>query len=1104
MTILTESHADTPPSERPRRRAACCALVLVLMLGAAPGQARAASGDAETLARTVLSATGVKGGLVVHLGCGDGRLTAALRPNDRYLVHGLDTDADKVRQARQFIQSLGVYGKVSVDHFEGKRLPYVRDLVNLLVASDLGGVTMEEVRRVLAPNGVAYVRQGDGWQKTVKPRSAETDEWSHFLHDAGGNAVANDRQIGPPKRLRWVAGPKWCRSHEFPSSVGAVVAAGGRVFTIFDEAPSGVYRKLPQRCMLIARDAANGVLLWKVPMQQWQPEFGTGVGGRWGIHHTIPRRLVAEGDRVYVTLRFLDSPVSVLDAATGEIIHEALPGTRGADEIILSDGVLIAKVTKNLSLGATARMSKDSLDDTLVAADARTGKPLWRKEGIRVVPYALSAQAGRVVYHNLEELVCLDARTGRDVWRAPNPIGSTQGGTSTLVISDGVVLFHGQGQAPTPTGGNEAAKGAPKKGKRKPGAQGRFYLTSLSLDDGKVLWQHGGARAWAGACTQPTDLFVTSGGTVWCGSLQGRDLRTGEVKKTLSIGETISAGHHYRCHRSKATVRYLILPKRGTEFVDTEGDNHMRHDWIRGPCFTGLTPANGLLYAPPDQCFCYPGAKVSGFLATSAEPADELKAATEAGLQRGSAYGKVSDGDKASADDWPMYRRDGQRSGSTKTAVPAELRRQWEVELTCRGSQPVIVGDRLWVAEKDAHRIRCLSASTGQDVWSFTAGGPVDSAPTVHEGMVLFGCRDGSVYCLRATDGALVWRFRAAPDGRRVVSFEQVESVWPVQGSVLVQGGVVYFAAGRSSFLDGGILVYALDAKTGKVLHHHRLEGPWPDVTKDVGRPFAMEGALPDLLVSDGVDLYMQRIKFDAKLNRLETPRESDLGELDMGADHLVATGGFLDDTGFDRLYWMHSRRWPGFYFSQQSPKAGQLVVFDESTTYAVKYFYRRIQWSPLFIPAEHGYLLFADDNDNEPALDEKGKPPVAIEWLPKEAATDKHRRGGRGVEKGTGYVRTRPAKWQQMIPLRIRAMVLAGDHLFAAGVPDVVDPKDPLAAFEGRKGALLQVFSTKDGSLVKSHALSSSPAFDGMIASNGRLFIATQDGKVLCMSGNQ
>jgi outer membrane protein assembly factor BamB len=1044
-------------------------------------------------ANRILNATGLKGGLIVHIGCGEGKLTAALRVNDRYVVQGLDTDADNVAGARKHADSLGVYGPVSFDTFDGKHLPYVNDMVNLIVAEDLGNVSMTEVMRVLCPDGVAYIKTNGKWQRTDKPRPANIDEWTHFLHDAGGNAVANDTQVGPPKRLRWVAEPRWCRSHEFPSSVNAVVSAGGRIFTIFDEGTTGIYQKLPQDCKLIARDAANGVLLWKVPMRQWQPEFGTGLGNRWNIHHTIPRRLVAEGERVYVTLGFLDSPVSVLDAATGEIITEALEGTKGADEIILSDRVLIAKITKGRSIGATARMGKESLNDTLTAVDVTTGRQLWRKQGVRVMPYALSALGGRVVYHNLEELVCLNAKTGDEIWRVPNMIGSTLGAVSTLVLTDGVVLFHGHGQEPKAEGNK----------KKKP--QRGFHLTALSLEDGGQLWKRKGHRGQAAACTQPADLFVARG-TVWCGgSLEGYNLRTGEVEKKLDIGKLISPSHHYRCHRSKATELFLIWPKRGAEFVDLEADAHVRNDWLRAPCFTGATPANGLFYKPSDQCFCYPGAKVFGYMALSADIPDKLKPSTNSSIHRGPAYGQIrgTRDERRGTGDWPMYRRDGLRSGATKMAVSEELNKRWEIDLACRGSQPVIVGDRLWVAEKDVHRIRCLSATDGRDIWSFTAGGRVDSSPTVYKGMVLFGCRDGSVYCLRASDGALVWRFGAAPNDRRLMSYGQLESVWPVQGSVLVQDDVVYFAAGRSSFLDGGIIVYGLDVETGRPLYHHVLEGPWPDIRQDTGTPFAMEGALPDLIVSDGKDLYMQRIKFDAKLNRLETTQESSLGELDMGANHLVATGGFLDDTGFDRLYWMYSRRWPGFYFSQHSPKSGQLVVFDESTTYAVKYFYRRDQWSPLLIPDDQGYLLFADDVDNQPILQDKKKMPKALDWLPNEAYSDRHRRGGRGVEKGIGYMRQFPAKWQKMIPLRIRAMVLAGDYLFAAGMPDVVDPEDPTAALEGRKGALLHVYSTEDGSLVGSQSLSSAPAFDGLSAAHGKLYLATLDGKVICF-GNQ
>jgi outer membrane protein assembly factor BamB len=795
---------------------------------------------------------------------------------------------------------------------------------------------------------------------------------------------------------------------------------------------------------------------------------------------------------------------SVLDAATGEILRPALPGTEGADELLVSDDVLIVKITQGRSVAAAARLGKDLLNDTLTAIDVRTGQPLWRKEQIRVAPYALSAWAGRVVYHNLDELVCLDAKAGRGIWRAPNVITSTVGAASTLVIHDDVVLFHGHGQADATADRPEPAAGTAKKAAAKKKPANRFHLTALSLVDGQMLWRRHGSPSLAAACTQPSDLFVANG-IVWCGnSLDGVDVKTGEVRQTLSLEKLISPGHHYRCHRAKATNDFLIWPKRGAEFVDLNGSDHMRNDWLRAPCFTGLTPANGLLYVPPSQCFCYPGVKVSGFLAMSADNDSPDRGQVESPadrLRRGPAYleDPKSEIRNPNPEDWPMHRRDIARSGSAKTVVPADLSPRWEVALDSTGTQPVVVGERVWVAEKDAHRLRCFNATDGQDVWSFTADGRIDSAPTVQDGLVFFGCRDGSVVCLRAVDGMLVWRFQAAPDPRQIVSFGQLESVWPVHGSVLVQRDVVYFAAGRSSFLDGGITVYGLDAKTGRVLYQHVLEGPWPDIAQDTGEPFAMEGALPDLLVGDGQDLYMQRIKFDRELNRLETRQESSLGELDMGTAHLVATGGFLDDTGFDRLYWMHSHRWPGFYFSQYAPKSGQLVVFDERTVYAVKYFYRRIQWSPAFYPGDQGYLLFADDIGCEPQLEDASNAAKTIAWLPKEAATDAFRRGGRGVEKGTGYVRQQPAKWQTMIPLRIRAMVLAGDCLFAAGIPDVVDPADPLAAFEGRKGALLQVLSAADGSLLKSYPLSSLPVFDGLSAAHGRLYLATADGKLIC-----
>ena len=68
--------------------------------------------------------------------------------------------------------------------------------------------------------------------------------------------------------------------------------------------------------MLIARDAFNGTILWKRQIAKWFPHtwpFKSGPA-------YLPRRLVADGDQVYVTIG-INAGLSALDAATGETIR---------------------------------------------------------------------------------------------------------------------------------------------------------------------------------------------------------------------------------------------------------------------------------------------------------------------------------------------------------------------------------------------------------------------------------------------------------------------------------------------------------------------------------------------------------------------------------------------------------------------------------------------------------------------------------------------------------------------------------------------------------------------------------------------------------------
>jgi len=82
--------------------------------------------------------------------------------------------------------------------------------------------------------------------------------------------------------------------------------------------------------------------------------------------------------------------------------------------------------------------------------------------------------------------------------------------------------------------------------------------------------------------------------------------------------------------------------------------------------------------------------------------------------------------------------------------------------------------------------------------------------------------------------------------------------------------------------------------------------------------------------------------------------------------------------------------------------------------------------------------------------------------------------------------------------------MVLAGSQLFVAGPPDVVDAVDPMASFEGRKGALLRSYSATDGTMLAEHKLQAPPVFDGLIAANGQLFLSLENGTILCIGPSQ
>ncbi len=917
-----------------------------LLLFSALGFARAETPSAKS----ILEATGVQGGFIVHLGCGDGELTAALKVNERFQVHGLSRDPAQVLATRKNLRKKGIYGEVAVETLQGQRLPYIDQLVNLVVAEDLAGIPMSEVMRVLAPRGVAYVLTDGEWKKTVKPWPTNIDEWTHYLHDSGGNAVAHDEQVGPPKHLQWLGSPRWSRHHDRMASLSALVSARGRIIYVMDEG-SRTSIELPPKWTLIARDAFNGVVLWKKPLKTWHPHLYPLKSGP----TQLARRLVASGDRVYITLG-LEEPTSVLDAATGEEIKTyAQTGT--TEELIESGGDLFLLVNREKNELADFKPAFNTGDQKRVregtefhwnkkprevmAVNAETGKTLWSKKTV-AAPLSLTADAKHVVYHDGEKVVCLDRKTGDEVWSS-SPVKNKANVTTNfgprLILYQGVVLFAG----------------------------GDHNMHAFSSKNGETLWTAPHAQS---GYQSPEDLLV-AGGLVWnapttstgdTGTLTGRNPKTGEVKVEFP-NEVNTYWFHHRCYIAKATDNFFMSSRTGVEFVDFKKKSWEINHWVRGGCLYGVMPANGLLYTPPHDCFCYPEAKLFGFNALAPATASRKppqNVTEENRLERGPAYEATNrradlvsphfpshpPASNAGEGDWPTYRHDGSRSSHLAAPVSATLKPGWTTKLGGRLSAVSIADGKLYVAQVNAHTLHALDEKTGEPVWSFTAGGRIDSPPTIYEGRALFGSADGWAYCLKADTGELIWRYRGAPEDRRLFSFEQLESVWPVHGTILVKDGVAWFIAGRSNYLDGGLKLFQLNAKTGEKLAEISIDDRDPVTGENIQvrlQTLQMPTGLADILSSDENHVYMRSQRFDLKGQREDLgPHSGDAakqGGTQTGEGvHLFSPTGFLDGTYFHRSYWVYGRSFAGghngYYQAGKFAPAGRLLTFDDANVY--------------------------------------------------------------------------------------------------------------------------------------------------------------------------
>jgi len=997
-------------SHRTSRRSAFRAgygawIAFACLLAGAAGAAAAAT--PEVLAAQILESEGVRCGLYVHLGCGDGALTTALARKGTSIVHGVSDDPGEVARARALIDASGLYGPVSVERIAGyDRLPYVRDTVNLVVVDRLAellkkGLSLKDVVTILAPKGVAYVGGGlssetlksafekagardvrlvdtnGSWAVFTKPWPDDMDEWPQYRHDPSRTAVSNDRQVGVPTSLRWINGRDWdlYRPH-----MQGLYSANGRAFYQYMRNPHIPGVRVGG--VIIARDAFNGKELWSIE-------------ARVGFN---PRTFVAVGDHCYAILE-KNGPVVKLDAVTGSTL---LAFDSPATSITYHNGVLI--------FGPGARAAYDT-----------EGNKLWASyTGLDPV-IATGDNVFVVAPKSPGNLLCLDLKTGRERWRVKDVTGRLG------AHHDGVLLMVDEVRH-----GEEVNNRAGLENFRQ-------VYHAYSAGDGKLLWgpkdfpldnHHGVAEGF----------FLK--GLLWINSwvnpykdpdkreyVLGLDPKTGEEKKRVYLPNPNRMKH--RCFWQRAT-RDMIL-SRSAEFIGIDSEKTHAFYAMRGACGFGYVPANGLLYQGKSQCICFPQMRAD--LAFSSEPLP-IGGPVGERLVRGPGSPAAV---RAGPGDWPTYRHDARRLGATDAEVPSALRQLWTRPLG-RGSvsSPVVVDDTVYVALMDQHRIVALDAGSGEPRWAFTANGPIDSPPTFYRGSLLFGSHDGWAYCLGAADGRLIWRLRAAPRERRILVRERLESPWPVIGSVLVTSDTAFFCAGRHSEADGGMHMFAVDPVDGSIKwkkNIYREEAYVQANEKDI------DTAINDVLCSDDSDsaVYLGAMQFDVETGeRLAEAR----GPILWGGHWGMLFDNTLQPKGNRRDNW--------YYASAGKLRRGRSTGFGPSgTTLSVD-----------------GRSIFG----NETKKTSKAVQPFHLYRRP--IGKD-----------GDG--------WRIQVPegRRVRAVLAAGDVLFAA-VKDQADPgKSEVWALDAA-----------DGKRLGAALLGAAPRHDGMAAVPGRLFVALENGSIICM----
>ncbi len=1040
------------------------AMVLLALL-AAP-----AAASAQT-AGEVFERTQARRGLIVLAGPGPD-LAVALAKAEPVVVLLLVPPGD-VDAARRRLAAAGVHGQATAAPLDAAgRLPLADNLAAAVIAD---AVAEAEVMRVLRPLGRALVGRGGAGKVLVKPRPGDIDDWPQYFHDAAMSDLSKDMQAGPAHGLQWQAGPL----HKTKIGVRVVgdtwlgVDAGG----------------------LVARDAWSGLPRWR--------RKDIDIDNRYAF--------LADAGRIYYYPRIEGwgpppEHMRVLDLATGEdllALEEGVPldtegwirgkhdwnsfrkafpqdwkeRTRKAAE---KAGTLQARLAEGVLVQVAV--------DEMVALDAGTGRRLWRA----------AAPDGRRWHHPLvhegkvyavagedapswsythwpmgavRALCAFDLRSGKPLWRWDWPAEPGEGAAAyNMVVSDRWLAMIVRLAV-------KAKAGAAVLLVDRAGGREHRFIPESTYGSKKTI---GGGHSHL--------RLLVAGGKLWINGISqfgGADPADPADPKAWLM-DYARLPRPVGCTVWRATPRWL-LGSLSAYALDGSGVRHTNAQ--RTACDVGSFPAAGLLHITPNHCFCQPYLPGYGAYHPRAFGGEEEFPR----LERGPAGPAPAKGDGG----WPMFLADARRGAWNPEALgrPVEpawtarpageppsglLAIEWADNWYAHGpATPVSAAEGTAVlALTDRQQVVALDPTTGKERWRAGVDGRVDSSPTIRGGLVYAGTRNGWVYALDRDKGELAWRFFAAPRRERMMAYGQLESPWPLHGSVLVDGDGVWAIAGRHNDADGGLWWWRLDAVTGEPRARGRLGADALRTTTDgagaIGRPEEerMNGANTPA-VSDGRRVLLAGIRIEKKdgglvpWHGLKAEKEHDHWNVRFPLDVLVPGNQGL----LNRSETLHGYKMSYYGFTQApffAYRGNDFVTVDGTTT-----------------------MQHRGGGRSRLATVRRFRKLDAIRQ-------EKHPKQDRTIPVGAEAVWE--ADWKEADTTGMKPLAVAGDAVI---VGFSVDNRDHWRDREKMPFRLRLLDLATGKPRQDDLPLPAPPVQGGISAAGGRLYVVTSDGTVTCFAGS-